>query len=439
MNTLPAKNRWDKMKNFTQKKRLANIIIWAAAIPFFFLYRGLSSFADTYGKKITVTCISMLLCAALLCWTIIYSLFLKKENTDKRLPWESWFLYSGLWFIFFALNLTGVFVLFQLQKTFVCGIFIALGLACLFARLVFNFISKTEFFNTTEENIALFIALLLAAFTIAAYFQPSFIAEFFAILFMGCISVLLMALMIKKFVVEQIKFISLESILDFIFLFLATIATSVATIYFIFWKPGAESQDLFNAVMGIFAGLVGGALTLAGVAWTIKKSDKDKREEELQKAKPLFSLLSAIDFDTVQKFEVKKDFTEIDVKLNNVTEINYPKVVFWGAFLNSDCSNFTIEEIYIGRGKTVRPYSQNAIIKNQKFLLVMQSFLWNTQIEFIIILQDTFNRLFYYKLGIVDECVPNIPEKIMKIINFTEISENEFEEIKRKDKITNND
>lgn len=88
---------------------------------------------------------------------------------------------------------------------------------------------------------------------------------------------------------------------------------------------------------------------------------------------------------------------------------------------------------------TRKTYSQNVIIKNQKFLLVMQSFLWNTQIDFIIILQNTFNRLFYYKLGIVDECVPNIPEKIMKIINFTEISENEFEEIKRKDKITNND
>lgn len=208
---------------------------------------------------------------------------------------------------------------------------------------------------------------------------------------------------------------------------------------YLIYKIPTQFENLQTIITTIVAAVLGGALTLVGVAWTIKKSDKDKREEELQKAKPLFSLLSAIDFDTVQKFEVKKDFTEIDVKLNNVTEINYPKVVFWGAFLNSDCSNFTIEEIYIGRGKTVRPYSQNAIIKNQKFLLVMQSFLWNTQIEFIIILQDTFNRLFYYKLGIVDECVPNIPEKIMKIINFTEISENEFEEIKRKDKITNND
>ena len=349
------------MKNSIQKKRLANIIIWAAAIPLFFLYWSVSSFADTDGKKITVTCISMLLCAALLCWAVIYSLFLKKENTDKCLPWGSWFLYSGLWFIFFALNLTGVFVLFQLQKTFVCGIFIALGLACLFARLVFNFISKTEFFNTTEENIALFIALLLAAFTIAAYFHPSFIAEFFAILFMGCISVLLMALMIKKFVVEQIKFISLQSILDFIFLFLATIATSVATIYFIFWKSGAESQDLFNAVMGIFAGLVGGALTLAGVAWTITAARQKDKQDEINRTKPFFGILNDFSLDSekaIKNIYYFDQFDEVVVRGSHTTAICN--------FVNSSKSEFFIEYIEIN-GEKYLPDATYLVSKGEYF------------------------------------------------------------------------
>lgn len=327
------------MKISIQKKRLANIIIWAAAIPLLFLYWSVSSFADTYAGKVVVTCISSILCIALLCWVILYSKFLKRKNTNKRLPWGSCFLYFGLWFIFFALNLVGIFVLFQIQATFVCGIFIALGLACLLARLVFNFISKTEFFNETEENIALFIALLLAAFAIATYFQPSFIANFFAIIFMGCISALLIALMIKKFVVEQIKFISLQSILDFIFLFLATIATSVATIYFIFWKPGAESQDLFNAVMGIFAGLVGGALTLAGVAWTIKSGREKDRREEVLKCKPMFRYCDAQNENIPQDAQ---NFSFLDGKVAE-TQYNINKM----CFKNFDSAYLIIESIIV--------------------------------------------------------------------------------------------
>lgn len=153
---------------------------------------------------------------------------------------------------------------------------------------------------------------------------------------MGCISTLLIALMIKKFVVEQIKFISLQSILDFIFLFLATIATSVATIYFIFWKPGAESQDLFNAVMGIFAGLVGGALTLAGVAWTIRKSDNDRKDEEKKKAKPLFTfdmVYQNINDVTGKKFCFDDNIRPYSCHVLAIIE-------------NSDRSAFRLERIY---------------------------------------------------------------------------------------------
>ena len=343
-----------------QKKRLANIIIWASVFPLFFLYWGLSSFADTYAEKIVVTCINVVLCAALLCWVIIYTIFLKKKNTDKRFPWGSCLLYAGLWFIFFALNLVGIFVLFQLQATFVCGVFIAFGLACLFARLVFNFISKTEFFNKTEENIALFIALLLAAFTIAAYFQPSYIANFFVVILMGCISILLIALMIKKFVVEQIKFISIQSIMNFIFLLLAAIATSIATIYFLFWKSDAESQDLFNAVMGVFAGLVGGALTLAGVAWTIKSEREKDRREEVLKCKPMFRYCDALNKNPSEDIQ---NFFFID---GHVAEKKYTISEVY--FKNFGNSNFIIESIEVNN--ILLKSLEIAIIEKEKFFRI---------------------------------------------------------------------
>ena len=298
-----------------------------------------------------------------------------------------------------------------------------------------RFCEKQKYVEYHPKMIHGFVLGGLYVCSITFFVMGHFVSQLLLFIF-GGIALLFLAVSILLSLSNGLS--AKKNIINLIGFILDTLSFLTLMIYLIYKIP-TQFENLQTIITTIVAAVLGGALTLVGVAWTIKKSDKDKREEELQKAKPLFSLLSAIDFDTAQKFEVKKDFTEIDVKLNNVTEINYPKVIFWGAFLNSDCSNFTIEEIYIGRGKTVRPYSQNAIIKNQKFLLVMQSCLWNTQIDFIIILQDTFSRLFYYKLGIVDECVPNISEKIMKIINFTEISENEFEEIKRKDKITNND
>ena len=138
---------------------------------------------------------------------------------------------------------------------------------------------------------------------------------------------------------KQIKFISLQSILDFIFLFLATIATSVATIYFIFWESGAESQDLFNAVMGVFAGLVGGALTLAGVAWTIKSGREKDRREEVLKCKPMFRYCDAQNENIPQDAQ---NFSFLDGKVAE-TQYNINKM----CFKNFDSAYLIIESIIV--------------------------------------------------------------------------------------------
>lgn len=48
-------------------------------------------------------------------------------------------------------------------------------------------------------------------------------------------------------------------------------------------------QTLQTIVIALTAALIGGLLTLLGAIMTIKKSDKDKREDEIKKARPVFA------------------------------------------------------------------------------------------------------------------------------------------------------
>lgn len=58
------------------------------------------------------------------------------------------------------------------------------------------------------------------------------------------------------------------------------------TIYLIYIIPDSSLQTIVTAVV---AAVYGGLITLVGVAWTIKKSDKDRKADEILKAKPVFS------------------------------------------------------------------------------------------------------------------------------------------------------
>ena len=56
------------------------------------------------------------------------------------------------------------------------------------------------------------------------------------------------------------------------------------TVYLIYIIPNKEIQDI---VIPTVAAVYGGLITLVGVALTIRKSDKDRKEDEIKKAKPL--------------------------------------------------------------------------------------------------------------------------------------------------------
>lgn len=67
--------------------------------------------------------------------------------------------------------------------------------------------------------------------------------------------------------------------------FLVGVGLSVYLIYII---PNVRLQEI---VLNIIAAILGGFLTLVGVAWTFKKSDKDRNENDRKQAKPFIGVI----------------------------------------------------------------------------------------------------------------------------------------------------
>lgn len=62
------------------------------------------------------------------------------------------------------------------------------------------------------------------------------------------------------------------------------VAIFTIPLYVSWWGLNGESFEYF---ITIYASAIGGIITLAGVAWTIKATAKEKEEEEIKKAKPV--------------------------------------------------------------------------------------------------------------------------------------------------------
>ena len=131
--------------------------------------------------------------------------------------------------------------------------------------------------------------------------------------------------------------------------------------FFLLWA-GIEENTLFYVIIPIYASVLGGALALAGVAWTIqftknermeqdKKRDEERREEERKRCVPYVQIVSDknqkfltcfIDnIDKLQNFKFENFKSEEDsvfylVKINDflIKNISEKIVIIKGLFID---------------------------------------------------------------------------------------------------------
>lgn len=203
--------------------------------------------------------------------------------------------------------------------------------------------------------------------------------------------------------------------INLVFDFLLGVGLSVYLIYLI---PG-QFANLQTIVTTIVAAVYGGLLTLIGVAWTIKHSDKQKREDELAKAKPMFT------FNIVAEKDIKAHKQKICLINDSKTPqslieaMQLPHgVVSYMEIENSDNSTFLIKKLYFDFcWHSVS--ANNIVLPNNK--LIIQLFRKELFEHAIMEVDDIYNRKFYYDRHFL--CIPPLPNvEFCTLIELTEIT-----------------
>lgn len=172
------------------------------------------------------------------------------------------------------------------------------------------------------------------------------------------------------------------------------------TVYLIYIIPNKELQGI---LIPIIAAVYGGLLTLVGVAWTIRKSDNDRRLEEEKKAKPLVFICNpkttSIKTDELMVHELISE--QAQGTLVSAIE-NEPHFLVGQIIIsNTDYSHVVIRGFRINDDYHVYDYGQ-VLPKNKKAYLNSHfRFKYAETIEyFALLLQDMLGNLYEFEVNI---------------------------------------
>lgn len=168
-------------------------------------------------------------------------------------------------------------------------------------------------------------------------------------------------------------------------------------IYLIYLIP--NDKNLQDIVLAIVASVVGGALTLAGVAWTIKKSDKDRKEDDKKKYRPIVNLYSLEKGQTVKGVIIDKEYFDgAKENLFELTDKRKTKYIIQNCLLrNTNFSEFYFSGIMLNCNKYYLFCKMFVDVDRYFGVTVKQPIYYDDKIEsFYLILHDLLGN--EYKL-----------------------------------------
>lgn len=173
------------------------------------------------------------------------------------------------------------------------------------------------------------------------------------------------------------------------------------SVYLIYLLPDEQLKTIVTAVV---AALYGGILTLVGVAWTIRHSDKERKDEEKKKAKPIFTfnmVLEEIKDIRTKKvcFDVAEN--EIEYKFHVVAEIE-----------NSDHSLFEVKRVFHD-GKWNEIEGNTVVLPNKS---VYFDFRFNYDVNNLFLeVKDGLDNSYYYEIKVLSlNLLPGVVRNLNK-------------------------
>lgn len=380
-------------------------------IPFFFGRFFLMAWE--YSTCWWVTVVFLIIPIAFLVWKFIFlKAYIKDINADGKKQLSVWLL-NGSTALLIAGAYLAIILFFCLVNPYVYIIPLILFMLTKVVGMIYDFLVTSKIFNGIKHDTFLGLAIFIVYIITAANSDVN-AAIYFAKILAIVLSVVLTALVLKSCLLDKMPLSDHKTIMNFLLVSLLAVGVSVYTIYLWFWKAGDENQALFSAVMGIYAAILGGAITLGGVAWTIKdgnekrqkeleRIENERKEEERKKYRPFVNVYAGYNLQGLPSTEPIRgtDWLKNTDKISNVwsEKLNIANNIRDCCFANTDFSNFYVWGIKIDDAMTSFK-SYRYIRKNVYFQLIFTGSIYTEKpIEKLsLILEDMLGGLYELKL-----------------------------------------
>lgn len=204
---------------------------------------------------------------------------------------------------------------------------------------------------------------------------------------------------------------------------LAALVVISATIVLIYIIP-ERLEKLQTIITAIVSAVYGGLLTLVGVAWTIKYGEKQKREDELARAKPLFTFNIVADRE-VNVHNRKVCLVEDNRIPNTLAEaVKLPDgIESFFELENSVNATFTVKRLYFDCSWHLTSANSIVLPGNKIYIQLYRK---NVIEHPVMEVEDVYGRSFYYDLMFA--CIPPIAEtQFCTLIELREITREDLE------------
>ena len=170
------------------------------------------------------------------------------------------------------------------------------------------------------------------------------------------------------------------------------------TVYLIYIVPNQKLQEI---LIPIISAVYGGLMTLVGVVLTIRKSDIDKKEEEIRKAKPVVFVNDYRTTDFSKEESVFKSLLseKKNGTLKQATEKDESYSIPQMFITNSDYSYVTLRGFMIN--DDIHFYDYGQVLQKNSFMQLTSSFKfkYKKKIKYVsLILEDMLDNLYEMKV-----------------------------------------